>query len=79
MKPLRHFIFLDNDAKTNMLSLISKLLKLGIKLESIYVVSNPFGKQDANDLGRSKSLDLLHNTKHLNEATYIKLIKDWSN
>lgn len=79
MKPLRHFIFLDNDAKTNMLSLISKLLKLGIKLDSIYVVSNPFGKQDANDLGKSKSLDLLHSTKHLSEATYIKLIKDWSN
>lgn len=59
LNPKRYYIFLDNDAKDQELKLAKRLHDKGIDYSRIYLVKNPYGEKDANDLGSSLTKQLL--------------------
>lgn len=48
----RLIIFLDNDALDSTLRLADNLTKHGLSASKLYLIDNPYGNKDANDLGR---------------------------
>lgn len=63
LNPQAYYIFLDNDAKSQELKLAKRLFDEGIDYSRIYLVKNPYGNQDANDLGMTKVKQLLDQAK----------------
>jgi hypothetical protein len=63
LNPQAYYIFLDNDAKSQELKLARRLFDNGIDYSRIYLVKNPYGNQDANDLGMLKTKQLLDQAK----------------
>lgn len=74
-KPALHYLFLDNDAKSEEYQLIDRLYSKNVPLDNIYIVNNPYGNEDANDLGRDIVADLLYKAEPLTRADlfYLKL------
>lgn len=70
-QPQRHYIFLDNDAKDLAYQLVRRLANQGVPLSHIYMVVNPYGNQDANDLGQAVSYQLLQQAQpYLDNHTF---------
>lgn len=63
LNPQAYYIFLDNDAKDQELKLARRLFDSGVDYSRIYLVKNPYGNQDANDLGMIKTKQLLDQAK----------------
>ena len=63
LNPEAYYIFLDNDAKAQELKLARRLFDNGVDYSRIYLVKNPYGNQDANDLGMLKTKQLLDQAK----------------
>lgn len=63
LNPKAYYIFLDNDAKAQELKLARRLFDNGVDYSRIYLVKNPYGNQDANDLGMLKTKQLLDQAK----------------
>lgn len=63
LNPQSYYIFLDNDAKDQELKLARRLFDSGVDYSRIYLVKNPYGNQDANDLGMLKTKQLLDQAK----------------
>lgn len=61
----KYYLFLDSDARREQLNLAARLNKLGVPQNKIYLVNN-HSIQDANDLGRSRVLQLLRSAKPMN-------------
>lgn len=73
LKPARYYLFLDNDAKDQEYGLAKRLINAGVPRDKIYIVNNPYGNQDANDLGRPKVLNLLNEAQLVSLLTLFKL------
>lgn len=57
----RIYLFLDNDAKNRELELADRLINAGLSTDRIFVVDNPYGDKDANDLGKDICNKLISN------------------
>ena len=75
LNPERYYIFLDNDAKDLEARLAKDLMNRGISNDKIYLVNNPYGEADANDLGRIRVRELLDNAKPVGLISLLELIK----
>lgn len=73
LNPKRFYIFLDNDAKQQELELAKRLRQKGIDYSRIYLVTNPYGNKDANDLGVDITRKLLDNAKPCSLTSLMKL------
>lgn len=59
-KNLNFYIFLDYDAKNQALELAKRIYVFS---PNIYLVVNPYGNMDANDMGKEKALELISSAK----------------
>lgn len=75
LNPQAYYIFLDNDAKEQELKLAKRLFDEGIDYSRIYLVKNPYGNQDANDLGMLKTKQLLDQAKPITLRDMIQLTR----
>lgn len=73
LQPLKFLIFLDNDAKSQELDLIERMEAIDIPDNKIYLVKNPYGDKDANDLGRKAVYELLNYAKPVTMQDKIRL------
>lgn len=73
LRPARYYLFLDNDAKDQEYRLAKRLIDTGVPRDKIYIVNNPYGDQDANDLGKATTLKLLNEAKPVSLFTLFKL------
>ena len=76
LKPRNYYIFLDNDAKKQELDLAKRLHQEGISYDKIYLVRNPYGKRDANDLGMTEVRSLLDQAQPITIMDLISLAKE---
>lgn len=76
LNPKRYYIFLDNDAKDQELKLAKRLKQTGIDYDRIYLVINPYGDKDANDLGQVKVKQLLDQARPIDLVTLFQLAKE---
>lgn len=76
LNPKRYYIFLDNDAKDQELKLAKRLKQTGIDYDRIYLVINPYGDKDANDLGQTKVKQLLDQARLIDLAILFQLAKE---
>lgn len=63
-------LFLDNDAVQEKLDLAERLLSRGFDLNNLFIVNSPY-KGDANDIGRSKSYQLVKQAKPYNKSNAV--------
>lgn len=75
LNPQAYYVFLDNDAKEQELKLAKRLFDEGIDYSRIYLVKNPYGNQDANDLGMAKVKQLLDQAKPITLGDMILLAR----
>lgn len=75
LNPERYYLFLDNDAKNLEAELAKKLTDKGISTDRIYLVNNPYGEADANDLGMIKVKELLDDAQPIGLISFLELIK----
>lgn len=67
---IKFYVFLDNDAKKEILTLAKKLYDF---TENVYLVINPYKGKDANDLGYSVTKELILSAKKYNPNSGIEL------
>lgn len=66
---LKFYVFLDNDAKKQA-AMVAK--KLSAFSDKVYLVFNPFGDKDANDLGEEVSTTLINHALPYNDTNELK-------
>lgn len=71
------YLFLDNDARKEELKLGHRLQEAGFPSSRLFLVDNPFGDKDANDLGKDKAIDLVKQSKmfYFNPSILTNLLK----
>lgn len=52
-------LFLDEDAKTEEWQLANRIISKGFNPDKLFIINNPYGNQDANDIGQKKVWGLL--------------------
>lgn len=76
VKELGHrnlYLFLDNDANYKIVQLGKRFLEAGVNREQIWLVNNPYERQDANDLGESISKELLESSTNPSLSSFLGL------
>ena len=63
LSPRHYLLFLDNDAREQQLELYQRLINMGVDSKKIRLVDNPYNTQDANDLGKEITKELLDDSQ----------------
>ena len=74
-QPKAIYLFLDNDALKQSLDLPKRIKSIDSTIPIRYVL-NPYGKMDANDLGKQKTKELLDKVSPTSLYTYLKMINN---
>lgn len=75
--PKSFYIFLDNDAKSLAIRLITKLISFGIGLDKIHLVNNPYGNKDSNDLGKKISRIIIDSSPSITYYDMLRQKIEW--
>ena len=73
LNPKNYYIFLDNDALKQELELTKRLYNQGVSYDRMYLVKNPYGEKDANDIGKAKTHQLLNQAHSVSLKDLIEL------
>lgn len=74
-QPKAIYLFLDNDAVKQSLDLPKRIKNINSTIP-VYYVLNPYGKMDANDLGKLKTKELLDRVSPTSLYTYLKMMNN---
>lgn len=74
-QPKAIYLFLDNDAIKQSLDLPKRIKNINSTIPVCYVL-NPYGKMDANDLGKLKTKELLDSVSPTSLYTYLKMMNN---
>lgn len=68
---LKFYVFLDDDARSQATKLAQRLVTI---TDQVYIVDTPYGDNDANDIGREATAELISKAKKYSEESELSLL-----